>query len=105
MEFLDQHFSTIERGLILLKSHLDSFCSRHSFQLRQWQLRNQESFDGMPEEGEETQTALFLSHLKLLKQMRVANNESASTLFKQINAIVNTLAERPAMEHSVNKEK
>lgn len=107
LEFLHQQFSTIERGLILLKNHVDSFYSRHSFQLRQWQLKHQDTtFNELSNEAsnqeqtsnKDTQTTRFFSHLKLLEQIGVANGESSSTLFKQINTIVNTLTEKPALE-------
>ena len=46
-ECIEQNLPTIERGLLLVKNHLDSFQNRHSFQLRQWQLKNQEIADVM----------------------------------------------------------
>jgi len=84
-------FSVIERGLLLLKSHLDAFQARHSFQLRQWQLKANVSDDADGKEAEEDRLG---SHAKRLEQVRIGNNEAFSSLFRRLNVVVNSLVDR-----------
>ena len=93
---------------MLLKTHLDTFQSRHSFQLRQWQLKRQEKENDLhTSKADEINdnTAKFLSHHKLLEQINIANNQPFNALFKQINTVVNTLAKKPGLEEKTNKDK
>lgn len=95
-ECIEQYLSTIERGLLLIKNHLDSFQNRQSFQLRQWQLddRNDDSSD-----------CSFLSHLKILEQIRIGNNESFGSVFNEINNELNALTDKTEVRQASNKNR
>ena len=95
-ECIEQNLSTIERGLLLVKNHLDSFQNRHSFQLRQWQLKNQEIADV---------DQSFISHLKILEQVRIGNNRSFGSIFKEINNEVNSLTDKTDVRQAYNKNR
>ena len=69
----EMSLATIERGLLLLRNHLDAFQRRNSYQLRLLQLNDPE--------------ARLLSHLKAHQQTR-ATSDSATSLFKLVNSLV-----------------
>lgn len=66
---VEANLAIIERGLLLIKNHLDSFQRRHSYQLRIWQFK----YSALSDTDELNK---FVSHSKLLKQIRL-NTESA----------------------------
>jgi len=70
-EKLEFTFEIIQRGILLLKTHLDIFQRRHSFQLRLMQL-NTNTRSPNDEEKEEDRYAndnlFFFSHMKILQQ-------------------------------------
>jgi hypothetical protein len=79
------NLAIIERGLLLIKNHLDSFQRRHSYQLRVWQFKSSLS-------NESNELNKFTSHLKLLKQIR-SNTDSFRilTILNEISSINNSV--------------
>lgn len=98
---LDQHFTRIELGLLLLKNHCQSFQNRHSFQLCQWQLRHQDTSEQLIN-IEKAQSGVFFSHYKVLEQIRTRSNELFNGVFKKTNTIVNNLAAKSSREDFFN---
>jgi len=82
---LKANLAIIERGLLLIKNHLDSFQRRHSYQLRVWQFKSCLS-------NESNELNKFTSHLKLLKQIRF-NTDSFRilTILNEISSINNSV--------------
>ena len=77
----EQTFELVQRGLLLLKTHLDTFQRRHSFQLRLMQLRASTSSSSYLDTAEKSgnDNLFFVSHLKLLQQM---NSDTLSRMYK-----------------------
>ena len=68
---LEFTFEVVQRGLLLLRTHLDMFQRRHSFQLRLMQLNS--------EHDSLNDSLFFFSHLKILQQM---SSDNITKLFR-----------------------
>lgn len=65
---LEYTFEIVQRGILLLKTHLDIFQRRHSFQLRLIQLNSDANRDDNEEERRANENLFFFSHMKILQQ-------------------------------------
>ncbi len=103
----EQCFCVIERGLLLLRSHLDAFQARNSFQLRRWQISKTDPVDDDDDNDDnddndddvtekDADEVIFESHAKRLEQVRIANNEAFDLLFRRLNSVVDNLIVKPA---------
>jgi len=69
-------FEIVQRGILLLKNHLDIFQRRHSFQLRVMQLKSDTT---NADHSHANDSLFFFSHMKILQQ---TTNDYLNRMFK-----------------------